>query len=45
LIDLPLRLSNPINMTVVDYMADIGLSYLIIPAITTGLGFALADKG
>jgi hypothetical protein len=43
-IDLPLMLSNPINMTLVDYMADIGLTYLIIPAITTGLGFALANK-
>ncbi len=44
IIDLPLMLSNPINMTLVDYMADIGLTYLIIPAITTGLGFALANK-
>jgi hypothetical protein len=43
-IDLPLMLSTPINMTLVEYMADIGLTYLIIPAITTGFGFALDNR-
>jgi hypothetical protein len=43
-IDLPLMLSGPINMSLVDYMADIGLTYLIIPAIMIGLGMALEPK-
>jgi hypothetical protein len=39
-IDLPLMLSRPINMTFVDYLADIGLTYVMIPVITTGLAIA-----
>jgi hypothetical protein len=37
-IDLPLMLNAPIKMTAVEYAADIGLTYLIIPAVTIGLG-------
>ena len=39
LLDLPLFSYGPMRMSLVDYIADIGLTYLIIPAIT--LGFAV----
>jgi len=44
LIDLPLMLSPPMNMSLVEYAADIGLTYLIMPIVTTGMGVALAGK-
>lgn len=40
LIDLPLMLSPPINYTLVEYAADIGLTYVMIPVITTGMALA-----
>ncbi len=40
LIDLPLMLWGPIGMSLTEYMADIGLTYLIIPAVTLGIGWA-----
>jgi len=41
LIDAPLMLlGGPMQMTIADYMADIGLTYLAIPAVTTGLAAA-----
>jgi hypothetical protein len=42
-IDLPLMLTGPIGMSLGEYMADIGLTYLIIPAITIGFGLACAQ--
>ena len=36
-LDLPLFLGGPMRMSIVNYVADIGLTYLIIPAITIGL--------
>lgn len=36
-IDLPLMLSPPINYSVAEYVADIGLTYVMIPIITLGL--------
>ncbi len=45
LIDLPLMLSRPINMPLVEYLADIGLTYLLIPAITIGIGMTRSDAG
>jgi hypothetical protein len=39
-IDLPLMLSPPIRMSLLDYMADIGLTYLMIPLLTTSLAAA-----
>jgi hypothetical protein len=42
-IDLPLMLSPPINMTLIDYLADVGLTYAIMPIVTTGLGMAMAN--
>jgi len=34
---------SPMKMGIVDYMKDIGLTYLIIPTITLGFGY-LAEK-
>ncbi|HUU28794.1 MAG TPA: hypothetical protein VM123_13365 [archaeon] len=38
LLDLLLFMQGPMKMTFADYMMDIGLTYLIVPAITVGLG-------
>ena len=39
LIDLPLMLSpSPMQMTLPEYIGDIGVTYLLIPVITTGIG-------
>ncbi len=39
LIDAPLMLvGGPMKMTLGEYMADIGVTYLLIPAITIGIG-------
>jgi hypothetical protein len=41
-IDAPLMLfGGPMHMTIPEYLADIGVTYLVIPAITTGLGLVL----
>lgn len=37
-IDLLMFMWGPMKMTFVDYMADIGLTYLIIPTVTIGIG-------
>jgi hypothetical protein len=40
-IDAPLMLfGGPMKMTFADYMSDIGVTYLIIPVVTVGLGIA-----
>ena len=39
LIDLPLMLSPPIDMGVTEYLADVAVTYLIIPAVTIGIAF------
>ena len=44
LIDLPLMLTGPIGMTLTEYMADIGLTYVIIPTVTLGIGIALEAR-
>jgi hypothetical protein len=36
-IDLPLMLSPPIRMPLLEYLADIGLTYVMIPIITVGI--------
>lgn len=42
-IDAPLMLlGGPMQMTVPDYLADIGLTYVIIPVVTWGLATAHA---
>jgi len=37
-LDLPLFSFGPMKMSILNYFADIGLTYLIIPAITIGVG-------
>ncbi len=39
-IDLPLMLTGPMKMPLVEYMADIGVTYLMIPAIVVSMGIA-----
>lgn len=44
-IDLPLMLPpSPMQMTLSEYLADIGVTYLLIPVITTGMGWSRAEK-
>jgi hypothetical protein len=44
LIDAPMMLfGGPMQMTVGEYMGDIGLTYVIIPVITVGIGAALGS--
>jgi len=44
-IDLVLFLpESPMQMGFADYMADIGLTYVIIPVITIGMGYMLDSK-
>ena len=44
LIDLPLLTLSPVNMSFVEYMKDIGLTYPIFPALTTGFGYLLEKR-
>jgi hypothetical protein len=44
-IDLPLVSAGPMEMTLVEYLADIGLTYVTIPVITAGLGAAYGSSG
>ena len=39
LLDWPLFSFGPMRMSMVNYMADIGLTYLMLPIITVGIGF------
>lgn len=44
IIDLPLMLlGGPMQMTVREYIADIGVTYLLIPVLTVGMGVALTS--
>ena len=45
-IDLPLMLSPPVNYTLAEYAADVGLTYLMMPVLTAGIAVASAgDAG
>jgi hypothetical protein len=45
LIDAPLMLlGGPMRMAVPEYLADIGLTYVIIPIVTVGIGAAVAAR-
>jgi len=45
-IDTPLMLfGGPMQMTVGQYTADIGITYLLMPIITTAMGAARAQNG
>lgn len=41
ILDLFLFMWGPMKMSFVDYMMDIGLTYLIIPTVTIGFGYLL----
>jgi hypothetical protein len=44
-IDAPLMLfGGPMRMSVGDYVADIAVTYLVMPVITVGIGAALARR-
>lgn len=43
-IDLPLFMWGPMQMTLADYMMDIGLTYLIIPTVTIGMGYIMGKR-
>jgi hypothetical protein len=43
-IDLPLMLSPPISYTFGEYLADIGLTYVTIPILTSGMALAAGRK-
>jgi hypothetical protein len=44
-IDTPLMLfGGPMQMTLVEYLGDIGLTYLTIPIVTTGLAAKQVDR-
>lgn len=36
---------SPMQMSFTDYMADIGLTYLIMPTVTVGFGYLLEKRG
>jgi hypothetical protein len=44
LIDLPLMLSPPISYSPQEYVADVGVTYLMIPVITGGIGGAATTQ-
>ncbi|UCD28447.1 MAG: hypothetical protein JSV03_15405 [Planctomycetota bacterium] len=44
IIDLCLFMEGPMKRPFIDYIKDIGLTYMIIPAITTGFGLVLEGK-
>lgn len=45
-IDLPMMLApSPMQMTLAEYVGDIGLTYVMMPIITTGMGLAKAQEG
>jgi predicted ABC-type exoprotein transport system permease subunit len=39
-VDIPLMMTGPMQMPLVEYMADIGVTYLMIPAIAISMGIA-----
>lgn len=43
-IDLPLMLNPPLNYSLVEYGADIALTYLMMPVITVGIALAAAKR-
>ena len=43
-IDLPLFSKGPMAMPFGKYMADIGVTYLMIPAITIGFGYVMGRR-
>jgi len=44
-IDLPLMLSPPMSMPPLEYAADVGLTYLMMPVLTVGIAAASRNRG
>lgn len=44
ILDLPLFMEGPFKMPLFDYVTDIGVTYLIIPVITSGFGYLLEHR-
>ncbi len=44
IIDLPMFMWGPMKMSVINYMMDIGFTYLIYPIVTIGFGYMLEKK-
>ncbi len=44
IIDLPMFMWGPMKMSVINYMMDIGFTYLIYPIVTIGVGYSLEKK-
>jgi hypothetical protein len=43
-LDLIFFMQGPMKMPFMDYLADIGVTYLIIPAITIGFGYFIGKN-
>lgn len=43
-LDLLMFMEGPMKMSLADYVMDIGLTYLIIPTVTVGLGYAARGR-
>ncbi len=43
-LDLLMFMWGPMKMTFADYMMDIGLTYLIFPAVTIGFGYLIEKR-
>ena len=43
-VDLPLVSAGPMKMTLTEYFADIGLTYLAIPIVTTAMALSKATR-
>ena len=43
-IDLLMFSSGPMKMSFIDYIKDIGVTYMVIPAITIGFGYLLERR-
>ena len=43
LLDWPLFSNGPMSMSMVNYIADIGLTYLMLPIITVGIAYQAAQ--
>jgi hypothetical protein len=45
ILDIFLFMEGPMKMSFVDYIMDIGLTYLMIPIISIGFGYLLEKRG
>lgn len=43
-VDLLMFVTGPIQMTFIDYIYDIGITYLLIPITTAGFGYVLQER-